>query len=138
MTTKLLSALLLAAALATQPSARGEETPAKAKGPAKKSAGKSGAPSATGYIPKAKAAMGKRWAAELAPHMAEFSPGDLNVTFKLGAEGAVTEFIVLKNSSNDAFAKFCEKFVRETAFEKPPAGALTDGQLEIPFTFTIL
>ncbi len=82
--------------------------------------------------------MAKRWGTELAPHMAEFSQGDLNVTFKLDAEGKVTEFTVLKNSSNEPFTKFCEQFVRGTKFEKPPASALTQGQLEIPFTFTIL
>lgn len=135
---KILSALLLAAFLAMHPSVHGQEAPAKSKSTAKKSAGKSGVPSAAAYVPKVKAAMAKRWATELAPHMAEFSQGDLNVTFKLDAEGAVAEFTVLKNSSNDAFAKFCEQFVRGTTFEKPPASALTQGQLEIPFTFTIL
>ena len=54
------------------------------------------------------------------------------------ATGAVTEFTVVANTSNAAFAKFCEQFVRETKFEKPPAVALEDGQIEIPFTFTIL
>jgi TonB family protein len=138
MTKKILSALLPAVFLATHPFAQGQEAPAKSKAPAKKSAGKGGAQTSGAYVPKAKAAMAKRWATELAPHMAEFSQGDLNVTFKLNAEGAVTEFTVLKNSSNDAFAKFCETFVRETKFEKPPASSLTEGQLEIPFTFTIL
>ncbi len=138
MTKKFLSALLLITALAAHPSVRGQEPSAKSKSPAKKPAGKSGAQTPATYTPKVKAAMGKRWATELAPHMAEFSQGDLNVIFKLNAEGAVTEFTVLKNTSNDPFAKFCEKFVRETPFEKPPANALTNGQLEIPFTFTIL
>ena len=138
MTKKILSALLLAAFLATHPSAHSQEAPAKSKSPVKKSAVKSGAQTAATYAPKAKAAMGKRWASELAPHMAEFSQGDLNVTFKLDAEGNVAGFTVLKNTSNDAFAKFCEEFVRGTKFEKPPASSLTEGQLEIPFTFTIL
>lgn len=138
MTKKFLSALLLITALASHPSARSEAPSAKSKSPAKKPAVKGGAQTAAAYTPKAKAAMGKRWATELAPHMAEFSQGDLNVIFKLNAEGAVTEFTVLKNTSNEPFAKFCEKFVRETPFEKPPTSALADGQLEIPFTFTIL
>ena len=132
------SALLLAALLATHPSARGEQGSAKSKSTAKKSTGQNAAAASAAYVPKAKAAMAKRWAAELAPHMAEFSVGDLNVTFKLNAEGQVTEFTVAQNSSNEAFAKFCEQFVRGTKFEKPPAAALKDGLLEIPFTFTIL
>ncbi len=130
--------LILAAMLTAHTPARSAENSAKSKSPAKKTAEKSGAQSPAAYTPKAKAAMGKRWATELAPHMAEFSQGDLNVIFKLNAEGAVTEFTVLKNTSNEPFAKFCEKFVRETPFEKPSASALTDGLLEIPFTFTIL
>lgn len=138
MTKKLLSALLPAVLLATHPFAHGQEAPAKPKSPVKKSAGKGGAQTSAAYGSKVKAAMAKRWATELAPHMAEFSQGDLNVIFRLNAEGAVTEFTVLKNSSNAAFAKFCEQFVRETKFEKPPASSLAEGQLEIPFTFTIL
>ena len=85
-----------------------------------------------------KAALAKRWGDAVAARMSEFSHGDTNVTFKLDATGAVTEFTVVANTSNAAFAKFCEQFVRETKFEKPPAVVLEDGQLEIPFTFTIL
>jgi TonB family protein len=89
-------------------------------------------------MPKVKAALAARWAAALEPRMSEFSAGNMKVAFTLDADGKVTDFTVIANTSNEPFEKFCEQFVRETQFETPPAGALTDGQLEIPFTFTIL
>ena len=130
--------LLLTALLAAHAAAQNPEAPALPKPAAKPARSKAATQALATYTPKMKAAMAKRWATELAPRMAEFSQGDLNVTFKLDAGGTVTEFTVLKNTSNDAFAKFCEQFVRGTKFEKPPASSLTEGQLEIPFTFTIL
>ena len=71
------------------------------------------------------------------PVVQDFTPGSASVLFKMDAEGAVTAVTMTDNTSNDAFAAFCEKFVKETTFEKPPAGALTDGQVEIPFTFKV-
>ena len=108
--------------------------PARPKPSAKKSA----AQLLAAYTPKVKAALAAQWADALTPRMSEFSPGNLIVAFKLDAEGKVTDFAVTANTSNAPFAKFCEQFVRDTKFETPPAGALTDGQLEVPFTFTIL
>lgn len=112
--------------------------PAKAKVPAKKSKGKNSAQLLAAYTPKVKAALAAQWSAAVTPHLAEFSPGNVIAAFKLDADGKVTDFAVTANTSNEPFAKFCEQFVRETKFETPPAGALTDGQLEIPFTFIIL
>jgi len=129
MSIRTLLPLLLAALLATH---------AHAQSPAKNTKGKSSGQTLASYLPKVKAALGARWAAALAPLMADSAVGSVNVTFKLDADGKVTDFAVVANSSNEAFAKFCEQFVRETKFEKPPASALKDGLLEIPFTFTIL
>jgi TonB family protein len=92
---------------------------------------------ATSYMPKVKAAFSVRWNEVIAPLMKDFSPGNVSVVFLLDAEGAVTNFKITQNTSNEAFGKFCEQFVRETPFEKPPEKALTDGQLEVPFTFWI-
>jgi TonB family protein len=128
--------LLATALLAAHAPAQNADEPAKS--PAKKSRGKSSGQTLSSYMPKVKAALAARWGAALAPRMADFAVGSVSVTFKLDATGAVTDFAVVANTSNEPFAKFCEQFVRETKFEKPPAGALTDGQLEIPFTFTIL
>ncbi len=89
------------------------------------------------YVVKVKAAFAKRWAAAVTPALSDFSPGNCHVTFKLDAEGKVAAFAAGENTSNEAFAKFCEQFVRETEFEKPPARLLTEGQVEIPFTFAI-
>lgn len=93
--------------------------------------------SATAYTAKVKAAFAKRWADAVQPHMREFQPGNVSVLFKLDAEGKVTAFSVTENTSNEAFAKFCEQFVRETPFDPPPAKSLADGQFEVPFTFSI-
>ncbi len=112
--------------------------PAKTKVPAKKSKGKNSAQLLAAYTPKVKAALAAQWSAAVTPHLAEFSPGNVIAAFKLDADGKVTDFAVTANTSNEPFAKFCEQFVRGTKFEPPPSGALTDGQLEIPFTFTIL
>ncbi len=87
------------------------------------------------YMPKVKAALGKSWAATLQPRAAEFQPGNVSVTFKLDADGKVTTIATTQNSSNAAFGKFCEDFVRGIQFEPPPARALEEGTLEIPFTF---
>ena len=122
--------LFITTLLAAHTPAQSAGDSAKPKTTAKKTQGKSSAQSFAAYMPKVKAA--------LAPRMAELSQGTLNATFKLDADGKVTDFAVAANTSNEPFAKFCEQFVRETDFEKPPARALTDGQLEIPFTFTIL
>ena len=130
--------LLLIPLLATHVLAQTPGDPAQPKIVAKPARSKAAAQAAANYIPKVKAALAKRWGDAVAARMSEFSHGDTNVAFKLDATGAVTEFTVVKNTSNAAFAKFCEQFVRETKFEKPPAVALEDGQLEIPFTFTIL
>ena len=129
--------LLLAAALLTSHAPARAAEPRKPQTTAKKSKG--GSPRLiAAYMPKVKAALAPRWAAALEPRMTEFTRGIMKVTFKLDADGKVTDFAVVANTSNEAFEKFCEQFVRETQFEAPPAGALTDGQLEIPFTFTIL
>jgi TonB family protein len=129
--------LLIAAALLTSHAPARAAEPRKPPTTAKKSKGGS-ARLIAAYMPKVKAALAPRWAAALEPRATEFTRGIVKVTFRLDAEGKVTEFAVVANTSNEAFEKFCEQFVRETPFEAPPAGALTDGQLEIPFTFTIL
>jgi len=134
----LLLPLFAAVLLAAHAPAQSTESPPRPKTTAKKAKGKSPAQLLAAYTPKVKAALSARWAAALTPRMSEFSPGNVNVTFRLDGEGKVTDFAVSANTSNEPFAKFCEQFVRETKFETPPAGALTDGQLEIPFTFTIL
>ena len=95
------------------------------------------ATTATSYMPKVKAAFAARWNAELAPAAHDFVAGNVSVLFTLDGEGKLTAFKLTENTSNEAFAKFCEKFVRETPFEKPPVKALTDGALDIPFTFWI-
>lgn len=89
------------------------------------------------YMPKVKSALAARWAAAVTARMTEFSPGNLSVNFTLDAEGKVTAVAITANTSNEPFAKFCDEFVRETKFEPPPSGALADGQVQIPFTFTI-
>jgi len=90
------------------------------------------------YMPKVKSALGARWGAAITARLSEFAPGALSVNFTLDANGAVTAFAVTTNTSNEPFAKFCDEFVRATKFEPPPPGALADGQIQIPFTFTIL
>ena len=136
MSTRTLLLLFTAAHLAA--SALHAEPPAKPKITAKKSKGKGSAQLLAAYTPKVKAALAAQWSAAVSPHLGEFSTGNLVAAFKMDADGKVTEFAVTANTSNEPFAKFCEQFVRETKFETPPASALTDGQLEIPFTFTIL
>ncbi len=89
------------------------------------------------YVVKVKAAFAKRWADAVTPQLSDFSPGNLNAVFKLDAEGKIAAFAVADNTANEAFAKFCQQFVQETEFEKPPGKLLTDGQVEIPFTFSI-
>jgi TonB family protein len=133
-----LSVIFITMLLFAHAPAQAAELPARPKATVKKPKGKSPAQFIAAYTPKVKAAMAVRWADALAPRMSEFATGNVSVTFKLDADGKVTEFTVIANTSNEAFAKFCEQFVRETTFEKPPAGALTDGLLEIPFTFTLL
>ncbi len=93
--------------------------------------------SAAAYTAKIKTAFAKRWTDAVQPRMSEFQPGNVSVVFKLDAEGKVAAFSVTENSSNEAFAKFCEQFVRDTPFDAPPAKALSDGQIEVPFTFWI-
>ena len=132
----ILPALFIAALLAAHAPAQNADTPPKPAG--KKAKGKSSGQSLASYMPKVKAALAARWAAALAPRMNEFATGNVSVTFRLDATGVVTDFAVGTNTSNEPFAKFCEQFVRETKFEKPPDGTLTDGSLEIPFNFTIL
>jgi TonB family protein len=89
------------------------------------------------YMPKVKAALGKRWSESLKPRLTEFSPGSVALIFTLDAEGKVTDVKLGENTSNEPFGRFCEQFVRETVFEAPPARVLTDGRIEVPFTFWI-
>jgi TonB family protein len=91
----------------------------------------------TAYMPTVKAAIAAKWNDTVAPLLKDFSRGNVSVLFKLDAEGKVADFTVTQNTSNEAFAKFCEQFVREITFEKPPEKALVDGQVEISFTFWI-
>jgi len=88
-------------------------------------------------MPKVKAALGKGWAAAIQPRATEFQPGNVGVAFKLDASGTVTDVRITDNSSNEAFAKFCDSYVRAIQFEEPPARALENGALEIPFTFSL-
>ena len=87
------------------------------------------------YMPKVKAALGKSWAATLQPRAAEFQPGNVSLSFKVDAEGKVATVATTQNSSNAAFGKFCEDYVRGIRFDPPPTRALEDGMLEITFTF---
>jgi outer membrane biosynthesis protein TonB len=90
------------------------------------------------YIPGVKAAFAARWVDAVTPRLKDFDPGAINITFKLDADAKVVDFKVVENTSNEAFAKFCEEFVRETVFELPPEKVLTEGAVEIPFTFKII
>lgn len=138
MPTRTLLPLFITLLLAANMPAQNAAAPAKPKSTAGKAKGKSPAQLTAAYMPKVKAALSARWAAAIEPRLGEFATGNATVTFKIDATGNVTDFAVTANTSNEPFAKFCEQFVRETKFEKPPAGALTDGHLEIPFNFTIL
>lgn len=89
------------------------------------------------YTKSVKATLGARWQEAAADKAKDFTAGSLAFTFKVDAEGKVVEFAVKNNTSNEALASFCETLVKGTVFEKPPARALADGQLEIPFNFTI-
>ena len=77
-----------------------------------------------------KAALGKGWAAAIQPRATEFQPGNVGVAFKLDASGTVTDVRITDNS-------FCDSYVRAIQFEEPPARALENGALEIPFTFSL-
>ena len=105
--------------------------------PAKKPAGKTAAELIVGYTPRVKASLRVRWADAVTKHMREFTPGTVDVVIKINARGRVADVAVKTNTSNAGFAKFCEEFIRESTFVEPPAGALTEGLVEIPFTFII-
>jgi TonB family protein len=113
------------------------ETPKRAQRRTKRPKPKTREQWVAGYVPKVKAALAGRWADAVTARMSEFNPGNLTVSFQLDAEGTVLDVTITANTSNDAFAKFCDQFVRESKFEPPPAGALEEGRVEIPFTFTI-
>lgn len=87
------------------------------------------------YMPKVKAALGKGWADSLKEKASEFQPGNVSIVFKIDAAGKVADVKTTENSSNAAFGKFCEDYVRAVEFAPPPPKALEDGTLEIPFTF---
>jgi hypothetical protein len=123
---------------APKPKVVATPTPAPAKPtPRRRGPAKPADPLAA-YMPSVKSAFSLRWGETITPLLKDFSPGSVSAVFKLDAEGKVLDFGVRQNTSNEAFAKFCEQFVRDTAFEKPPEKALIDGQVEIPFTFSIL
>ncbi|MEK0450428.1 MAG: hypothetical protein RL088_2696 [Verrucomicrobiota bacterium] len=88
-------------------------------------------------MPKVKATLGKGWAAAIQPRASEFQPGNVGVIFKLDVGGSVTDVRITDNSSNEAFAKFCEDYVRALKFDEPPTRALENGALEVPFTFSL-
>lgn len=127
--------LLVLTAIALHLTAHGAEPSAKSA--SRKTSGKALA-SLGSYMPKVKRALAKQWGTSVTPRMAEFSQGDVNVRFAIDSEGRVTDCTVSANSSNESFGKFCEQFVRGIQFDKPPSSLLTNGRLEIPFTFTIL
>ena len=105
--------------------------------PRKRPAQKSSATLIAEYTKTVKGKLGAHWQ-EVAPaKISEFTSGSLSITFKVDAEGKVVEFALKANTSNEALADFCEQVVRGTVFDKPPARALTNGQLEIPFNFTV-
>ena len=87
------------------------------------------------FMPKVKGTLGKGWDAAVQQHAAEFTPGNVSLKFKLDGEGKVAAITITENSSNAAFGKFCEEYVRTLQFEAPPPRILQDGTLEIPFTF---
>jgi TonB family protein len=138
-------AALLAAPLSAAPPrprviATPEPTPAARKAApsrTRRSAPKTPEQWLASYMPKVKAALALRWKDAVTARMSEFTPGNLTVNFQLNPEGKVTDVTITANSSNEQFAKFCDQFVRESVFDPPPTGALSDGQLAIPFTFTI-
>jgi hypothetical protein len=90
------------------------------------------------YMPTVKAVFAPRWVDAVTPRMKDFNSGTISIAFKLDGEGKVVDFKVVENTSNEAFAKFCEEFVRESIFERPPEKLLTEGVVEIPFTFKII
>jgi periplasmic protein TonB len=106
--------------------------PAKAEQPKRSRAVET---SLSAYMPKVKATLGKGWAASLQARAAEFQPGNVSVSFKVDDAGKVVAVKTTENSSNPAFEKFCEDYVRGIQFDPPPSKSLEDGTLEIPFTF---
>ena len=129
--------LFITTLLAAHTPAQSASDSSKPKTTAKKTQGKSSAQSFAAYMPKVKAALAKRWADAVTKHMREFTPGTVDVVIKINARGRVADVAVKTNTSNAGFAKFCEEFIRESTFVEPPAGALTEGLVEIPFTFII-
>lgn len=131
----------------TKPRTKPKPTPAPAEDPANLIELPSAAPKPTrsnaaattlsGYMPKVKAALAKDWGTALAPRTADFLPGNLSLVFTLNSSGAVTEVKITDNSSNEAFAKFCDTYVRGIQFDAPPPRTLQNGTLEIPFTFSL-
>lgn len=87
------------------------------------------------FMPKVKGTLGKGWEAAVKQHAAEFIPGNVSLKFKLDGEGKVAAITIMENSSNAAYGKFCEEYVRALQFDAPPPRILQDGTLEIPFTF---
>jgi len=128
---------LAAPTTAEPPRPRVLSTPTPAPKYKKRPVAKTPAQLVAEYMPKVKAALAARWAGAVTPRMSEFTPGNLSLSFKLDADGNVTCVTVADNTSNAPFAKFCDQFLHETKFDPPPARALADGQIEIPFTFTI-
>ncbi len=113
------------------------ELPAAAPSAPKPARSASTATTLTGYRPKVKATLAKDWSTALTPRSTDFTPGNLSLVFTLDAKGAVTEVKITDNSSNEAFAKFCDTYVRGIQFDAPPARSLQNGTLEIPFTFSL-
>lgn len=133
---KIVSRPAVTPAPAPAPASAATPAPAAAPKPAPRRPKKPADPLAA-YMPTVKAAFSERWGEAVTPLLKDFNPGNVSVLFKLDPEGKVTDFSVTQNTSNEAFAKFCEQFVRETVFERPPEKALAAGQVEIPFTFWI-
>jgi hypothetical protein len=83
-------------------------------------------------------AIGSRWTFYVKDQMANVLIGQASVNFFITKDGRVQNARVVSNTSNDSFARVCERSVIDAEFPPAPPevfDVMKDGRLEITYTF---
>jgi hypothetical protein len=91
------------------------------------------------YKKQVNAAIGSRWYFYVQQRRDLISLGSAKVSYRITAQGKITDVKIVENTSNQVFGMICEQSIREAEIGPPPeeaTPAMIDGRLEGDLTFT--
>jgi TonB family protein len=93
------------------------------------------------YVDRVRSDVGLSWFKYMSDGRNRYKTGSTTVSFAITAGGEIKDVQVVKNTSNEEFAKMCQKVVEETKIPPPSEETIKEmknGELNLTFTFNYL